>query len=245
MPAFDNELLVALEVCFYAVSVWWFSRRSRDRGDRLLLAFLIGVFGLAAGHTAQFVHGVLNMHPYFGVYPWYYVPAYLMEAPTGPARCYVAIWLIRRFIGRIPRRNGAIPQASAISSLAIIMIGGVFLFARADFAAPFRFVDLARGNTSYEEDVSSFMGTMVMNRVAPEDSVVGSWDSGVVGCFSRFSVVNLDGLVNSWDYLRAQKDWYYRHPPPQSGNIMLKSGTTGVTRRKYPTAQFICSAGLL
>ena len=42
-----------------------------------------------------------------------------------------------------------------------------------------------------------------MNRMLPEGSVVGSWDAGVIGYFSRFPVVNLDGLVNSWDYLRA------------------------------------------
>ena len=44
---------------------------------------------------------------------------------------------------------------------------------------------------------------MIMNRILPEGSVVGSWDAGVIGYFSRFPVVNLDGLVNSWDYLRA------------------------------------------
>ena len=213
MYAFDDELLVALEVCFYAALVWRFSRRSRDRGNRLLLAFLIGVSGLAAGHTAQFVHGVLTTHPDFGSYPWYFVPAYLMEAIIVPVRCYVAIWFIRRFIGRIRAGAGAISRVSSISNLAIIASGAAFLFARADFDAPFRFVDQSRENTSYEWEVSSFMGTMVMNRVLAEDSVVGSWDSGVIGYFSRFPVVNLDGLVNSWDYLHAQKDWYNRHPP--------------------------------
>ena len=37
----------------------------------------------------------------------------------------------------------------------------------------------------------------------PEDSVIGSWDAGVIGYFSRFPVVNLDGLANSYDYFRA------------------------------------------
>ena len=62
-PAFDYELLVALEVCAYVVLVWWFSGRSRSRKDWLLLAFLVGVFGLAAGHMAQFAHAVLTTHP--------------------------------------------------------------------------------------------------------------------------------------------------------------------------------------
>ncbi len=49
------------------------------------------------------------------------------------------------------------------------------------------------------------MGTMVMNRLLPEGSVVGSFDSGVIGYFSRFPVMNLDGLANSWDHLRAMQ----------------------------------------
>ncbi len=170
----------------------------------LLLAFLIGVFGLAAGHMAKFVQSVLTTSPHLGISGWYFVPAYLMEAIIVPARCYVAIWLVRRFIGR--GRSETTPQRSSISSLAIIMIGAAFLFAKADFAGPFRFVDWFRGETSYEWEVSSFQGTMVMNRVLPEDSIIGSWDSGVVGYFSRFPVVNLDGLVNSWDFLRANKE---------------------------------------
>ena len=43
-----------------------------------------------------------------------------------------------------------------------------------------------------------------MNRVLPEGSVVGAWDAGVIGYFSRFPVVNLDGLVNSYDYFHAR-----------------------------------------
>ena len=41
------------------------------------------------------------------------------------------------------------------------------------------------------------------NRGLPEGSVIGSWDAGVISYFSRFPVVNLDGLVNSYDYRRA------------------------------------------
>ncbi len=45
-----------------------------------------------------------------------------------------------------------------------------------------------------------------MNRVLPEDSVVGAWDTGVIGYFSRVPVVNLDGVVNSYEYLRVAED---------------------------------------
>ena len=195
---FDDELLIALEVCVYAVVVWWFSRRSRGRDDWLLLAFLVGVSGLAAGHLAKFAQSVLTVHPWFGRFEWYYVPAYLMEALVVPARCCVAIWFVRRFVGL--RRGSRIP------SLGIVGIGAVFLLPTADFTAPFRFVDQRREENLNVWAVDAYMDAMVMNRVLPDDAVVGNWASGVTGYFSRFPVVNLDGLVNSWDYLRARRE---------------------------------------
>ncbi len=60
---FDLELLVALEICAYLLLVWWFARRSHSREDWLLLVFLVGVFGLAAGHVAKFAQTVLTVHP--------------------------------------------------------------------------------------------------------------------------------------------------------------------------------------
>ena len=200
IPAFDYELLVALEICAYLLLVWWFARRSRSRKDWLLLAFLAGVFGLAAGHLAKFGQTVLTVYHYLGDYPWYFVPAYLMMALIIPVRCYVAIYFIRRFIG--PKSH----RAANILSLGIVVVGAVFLAAKADFTSPFRFVDWTSEATSREWEVTSYMGTQVMDRLLPEDSVVGSWDAGVIGYFSRFPVVNLDGLVNSYDYLRAGKE---------------------------------------
>ncbi len=209
IPVFDYELLVALEVCAYVVLVWWLARRSKNRKDWLLLAFLVCVFGLAVGHLAKFAQTVLTVDPYWGSYDWYFVPAYLLMALIIPARCYVAIHFIRRFIG--PRW----PQAANLLSVGIVAVGAVFLFAKADFTGQIRLLDWESESTYREWEVTSHMGVQVMDRVLPEDSVVGSWDAGVTGYFSRFPVVNLDGLVNSYDYLRAQKEGteaaFYQH----------------------------------
>ena len=200
IPVFNYELLVALEVCAYVVLIWWLARRSRGRTDRLLLAFLVCVFGLAVGHLAKFAQTVLTVHPRWGSYSWYFVPAYLLMTLIIPVRCYVAIHFIRRFIG--PRS----PWAANILSVAIVVVGAAFLFTKADFTGPFQSVDHLSGSTRQNWEVTSLMGVQVMDRVLPEDSVVGSWDAGVIGYFSRFPVVNLDGLVNSYDYLRARKE---------------------------------------
>ena len=218
IPVFDHELLVALEVCAYLLLVWWFARRSRSRQDRLPLAFLAGVFGLAAGHLAQFAQTVLTSHPDMGPWLWYFVPAYLMMALIVPVRCWVAIYVIRRFIGSKSQR------ATDILSLGIVLTGAALLFIKADFTEPFQRVEALSVLTgtddkriravAYNEWTEAvYGGTQLMNRVLPEDSVVGAWDAGVIGYFSRFPVVNLDGLVNSYDYFHAKnraRDGFHR-----------------------------------
>ena len=195
---FDGELLTALEVCIYALLAWWLSRRSRSRGDALLLAFLAGVVGLAAGHLAKFAHSVLFMHPNHSFQHWYYVPAYLMEALVVPLRCCVGIYLVRRFVA--PR----LPRTADVLRLAAIAAAAAVLVARVDFAAPFRLVD-ARDDDLQTNNwaIRAYMGAAVMDRLLPEGTLVGSWSSGAIGYFSRLPVMNLDGLANSYGYKKA------------------------------------------
>ena len=202
ISVFDYELVVALEVCVYVLLVWWFARRSRSREDWLLLAFLVGVFGLAAGHLAKFAQTVLTIHPSLGPWTWYFVPAFLMTALIVPVRCYVAIYFIRRFIGSKSQ------HATNIMSLGIVLTGAAFLFVKADFTEPFQRVESIGVSTkadSYSEWTEAvYGGTQLMNRVLPENSVIGAGEAGVIGYFSRFPTVNLDGLVNSYDYFHAR-----------------------------------------
>ena len=200
LEVFDYELLIALEICAYLLIVWRLALRSKDRRDWLLLAFLIGMFGLAAGHIAKFAQTVLATYPPYAVEKWYFVPAYMMVALIIPVRIYVAIRIIRRFID--PRRRAV---ANALST-GVFVIGAAVLFGSADFAAPFRWVDRisSRDIFSLEWKIGSYMGAQVTDRALPEGSVIGSWDSGVIGYFSRFPVVNLDGLVNSYDHFHTR-----------------------------------------
>ncbi len=198
VPVFDFELLIALAVCAGLLPVWWLARRSRDERDWLLLAFLVGVFGLAAGHLAMFAHRVLTVHPYAGVWPHYFVPAYLMMALIVPVSCYAGIYFIRRCIGPRWRRT------ANLLGVGIVAAGAVFLLTQADFAGPFRDVDAHSERVpAYSSRISFYAGTLAANRLLTDGSVIGSWDAGIIGYFSRFPVVNLDGLVNSYDYFRA------------------------------------------
>ena len=195
---FDGELLVALEVCAYGLLVLWLSGRFASREGRLLLAFMVGMFGLAAGHLAKFGHSVLFVHPWFGSEAWHFVPAYLMEALVVPVRFFVGIYALR-WIG------AALPRTANVLCIAGVSAAGMALVAKADFAAPFRLVDAYRESNTSLWRLHPYMGAEVMNRVLPTDVLVGSWDSGIFGYFARFPVVNLDGLANSYGYLQARR----------------------------------------
>ena len=195
---FGYELLIAFEICAYLLLVWRLALRSKERRDWLLLAFLVGVFGLAAGHIAKFAQSVLIMHPNDAYRIWYFVPAYLMAALIIPIRLYIAICLIRRFIA--PRWRIA---ANALS-VSVFVIGAAFLLARAGFAEPFRWVEQKSSDIYLDPQISAYMGMQISNRALPEGSVIGVKSAGIIGYFSRFPVVNLDGLVNSYDFFHAR-----------------------------------------
>ena len=197
-----GELFLVLEVCFYVILVWDLSRRSPRREDRLLLVFLVCVLGLGLEHLSKIMFSALNMHPYLVAYSaWYYVPAYLMEALIVPTRCYMIIYIVRRL---------PIFQSFGTQMLSIctIVVGLVWISVTNNFMGHWKLVDQKRDlltiDGPFDYMMSSYAGTLVLNRVLPENSIVGSWDSGIVGYMSRFPVVNLDGLVNSYDYHRAK-----------------------------------------
>ena len=224
--AFDYELLIAFEICAYLLLVWWLALRSKDRRDWLLVAFLLGVFGLAAGHLAKFAQSVLTVHPNVGNQLWYFVPAYLMTALIIPVRLYIAILLIRRFIA--PRWRIA---ANALA-VGVVVIGVAVLLARAGFAEPFKWVDQKSKSTTNHWATTTYMNVHFMNRALPEGSVIGSWDAGIIGYFSRFPVVNLDGLVNSYDYFDSIRQrqlaltYYASLAEPQLVEVTRRYGVT-------------------
>ena len=204
LSAFDGELLAALEVCLYFLLVWLLAHRSRNREDRLLLVFLLAMFSLAVGHLAKFAQTVLTMHPAWAAPPWYFVPAYLMMALLVPTRFFVASYAIRRFIRPGSRRLAqALRLAALAATLAILATQAL---AAIRFATVERVRKESRGQVPLDHEIqlSMYAGTQVLNRILPAGSVVGAWNAGVVGYFSRFPVVNLDGLVNSLEYVSDQ-----------------------------------------
>ena len=236
---FDSGLLVSAEVCIYFLLVWWLVRRFGDREGRELLTFLVCMAGLAAFHVAQFIQLAMIQHP-FPIPTWYHAPGYLMIASIVPVRCFVGMYIVRRFM---------MPRSARLAEnlrVGIFLAGATVLFIKADFTGPFSFVSWTSNpsSASYREFSSLQEGTIwlramygntqIANRVLPEGSVIGSWDSGMFGYFSIFPVVNLDGLTNSYDYLQAIRSderlsWWPSGAPntaPVYGKLFRNFGIT-------------------
>ncbi len=228
---FDTELWMAPELCIYVLLVGWSARRADRHRDRLLLAFLVGVWALAMGHLAKFVQTVLTVHPSLGSYSWYFVPTYLLLGLMVPVRCYVVLHFLRRVIG--PRA----PQTAAVLSGGVILGGILFLWTPEDFQEPFRRVEHWSAATGREWEVTSYMGTRIMNTLLPDGSVVGARDAGVIGYFARFPVVNLDGLVNSYAYLHARQEGPEAALYPSFG-LTHFANVVSVIRRTPPNMLF-------
>ena len=224
IPVFSGgALAVVLASCAFLPLLRWLVRHARKQDDWLLLVFLVGVFGVAVGHLAKFTQSVLVVHPVVASSGWYFVPAYLTLALFVPVGCYVAVRLVFLLVSPKSRR------AAVFLSRGIIVVGAAILFVKTDFTYPFRYVDHANPNSW---KLFSYLSAQAMNRTLPEGSVVGSWDAGVIGYFSRFPVVNLDGLVNSYEYLHGYRDagrktgWTYKNKHANAESPFEKFGIT-------------------
>ena len=187
------DTLAAFGVCAGALVFRFTALRTGRLSDYNLayIAFLAGVFGLAAGTVAKFAQTVLTMHPRWGIFSIYYVPGDLMM----PLLLVVAWPLAARWIERFPNRRKLRFAAAPIA--AALAVGAAIALYR-----PFDRINEASEAPPHLWRTSSLAGTAIMNRILPDNSVIGSYDAGVVAYFSRFPVVNLDGLMNSYAYLR-------------------------------------------
>ena len=187
------DTLAAFGVCAGALVFRFTALRTGRLQDYNLayIAFLVGIFGLAAGTVAKFAQTVLTMHPRWGIFSIYYVPGDLMM----PLLLVVAWPLAARWMARFPNRK-KLRFAAAPVAAALALGAGIALY------RPFDRINEASETPPHQWRTQALAGTAIMNRILPDNSVIGSYDAGVVAYFSRFPVVNLDGLMNSYAYLR-------------------------------------------
>ena len=199
-----TDSLAVVELSVYVVLALLIGRASRwQRHCRAFLALLVFVLALGLETIAHKAQVALLYHPDVRKSTsWYYVPGYLMAALMLPVRCYVAIVVLR-----LAARRGFAWMARL--AVPVVCVAGLGIYAALDTYAvvePFRFVDARSASHRLDDVWAPALGGLQLDAMLPKDAVVGSWDSGEVGYFTQLPVVNLDGLVNSYEYLRRGGD---------------------------------------
>ena len=54
---------------------------------------------------------------------------------------------------------------------------------------------------NFSTNDARYRGCITLRKKVPKGSVIGSWNAGVLGFYSGYPVVNLDGLINGWEFL--------------------------------------------
>lgn len=95
----------------------------------------------------------------------------------------------------------------------VSVAGSAFFLAVSVFSLVFFFGNVDR----YRASLECHKAGLWLHHNTPEDAVIGCWDAGKVGYFSERNVLNLDGLVSSFEYLENYKkhgrlaDWLDRN----------------------------------
>ncbi|MEM7583770.1 MAG: hypothetical protein AAF560_10355 [Acidobacteriota bacterium] len=138
---------------------------------------------LAAFAALQYLAYVALYHGGFSFHPWYFV-----AQPLVTVLC--AGWLIDRALPLVPQ-----PAWRRWVVAALIV---AILVSTAVNTARFRH---QQGRFSEEP---LYAAACWIRAHLPADARVGAWNAGILAFFSDRQVVNLDGLVNSWEYFLVE-----------------------------------------
>lgn len=199
VDAAGRDAVAVAELCGYVLAVWGVARLRGWRNETIgLLALLVTVLGLGVenlalkAQIAWLYDASLETYTY-----WYYVPGYLVAVLMVPVRCYVAVLVLRQLV---PDRWASLKRPAVV---AVCATGVALVFDPHAFTEPLRFVAEKRRSSNMAGAWVLAREAATFEQILPRDAVLGSWDAGAIGYFAERPVVNLDGLANSYDYLRA------------------------------------------
>ncbi len=133
---------------------------------------------------AAFVGTIVAWYTGVQTFPrmWYFAPAVLFGI--------LVLVLAAGDLARLAAREGS---RRALTTILLVPLAAGYLFQWAAALDP-------RGTAVLRADADA--GAWITENM-PSDTILGSWDAGVVGYFASQRVINLDGVVNSPVYLRA------------------------------------------
>ena len=184
-------VLISL-ACLWAA--WRIFKKRSDLDSGLLLTFVSIVVFVFVTHFARWTLSILTLISDLAFVPWYFTPGYLGMALLCPTFTYTILSQVSKGSDERRKLNPAIVSLTIMSLL--IVVFGIYY--------PFQRVDAARENTRMGVPGLRYEGTKVMDDILSDGTVVGAWGSGVIMYYSEHTVINLDGLVNSHEYLKAR-----------------------------------------
>jgi hypothetical protein len=189
----EPRLHAATLICVLIVAMSWLIPAYRYRTRDANHGIDCFVLALAASHVARTIFSTVSLNILYDV-QWYYVPGLLLLALTVPLAIsrgfFLSDLLIKMPEIRWRRLEAWVGTAALLLTLLILK--------------PHATITKWHGFRNTWA-ATSFEGVQWMNENLPDGTVVGSTDSGVIGYFSRHRVINLDGLVNSAEFLAAVK----------------------------------------
>jgi hypothetical protein len=187
----ERRLVAATLACLLLVAFSWSKPRYRKATYRVNHAVDVFFLSLACFFASRLLYSICFLHIDYDE-PWYYVPGMLLlvlSAPLVVSRVFLLVRLTSDSVTYVGIKETA--TALAVLLLVVAMV------------EPFQEFGAWRRGWRSNWQAASFDGTQWMNEHLPKGSVIGSSDSGIVAYFSKYPVVNLDGLVNSRQFLSA------------------------------------------
>ena len=194
----EPHLPVVAELLLYLLAVLGVLRwRGWNREAGGLLAVLATALALAVENLAAKAQVAALYRPDFGRYTeWYWVPGYVVDALVVPIRCWVAVFLLRVFV---PVRWVGWQRLAVV---VVCACGVAVAWDPYRFTEPFRQVAEQRHSSQVASTDPLAREHAAFEPMLADDAILGSFDAGAIGYFAETPVVNLDGVVNSYDYWR-------------------------------------------
>jgi hypothetical protein len=180
-----NHMSLAVVLCLGIVALSWCTPGYRHKTNAANHSIDAFVLILAASYAARLAFSMVSLNIIYDT-SWYYAPAYLLLILMIPLA-------ISRYFMVLPERGWEFLTATAALAAVAVAI------------YPSRQLAIWQGPVRSTWGEASYEGAEWMNVHLPPGAVIGSSDSGIIGYFSNHTVVNLDGLVNSKQYLSAVK----------------------------------------
>jgi hypothetical protein len=181
---FSLRYVLAILLVVFSLFVLWRRRRigmPRFSLSREMLFVLLFVTGITFLHTWLLFFQV-GEH-WAGGLNWYYVPEYLLFT--------VFLGLLLHGCARLYNNERVIYQTASIGVMGLTLVS--FAVMVNPYQPPSRPIPL----------LYHYQATQWVNTNLSSNSIIGSFNSGVVGYFSDAPVINLDGLMNDEEILQV------------------------------------------